>query len=222
MKKALLLVLIPAVTLWSITGEVHAFSDDRVPAPASQGWPWAHPALPALPAFSPEPPESSSPFAAQDVRGLTQYAPSLYDTLQPVPAPERPSQRWEGGDVPSRHPPGGIGGAQAKQYRFRGDKPPAEGDPEVEGDYHFRPLSAKERQRNQPASVWRPLSDGPQGATPIPLPGQGQPRGVFGPAGGGPWGDPGLPHTLEPAENAGRPDLEAENWFDRYYGKDRR
>ena len=225
MKKALLLVLVPAVTLWAPARQVHAFSDDRVPVPIPSGWQGGHPPLPLV---SVAPPGSSSPShyeAARDeaARVVAQSAPSLYDTLQQAPAPAwRSSQRWGGGDDSTRQPPVDGGGTPAKQYRFRGDKPPAAGDPEVGGDHRFRPLTAQERQRHQPASAWRPLIEAPQGAAPGPLPGHGPPPGFFGPPGGGPWGGPGPANPWEPPDNSGRPGIETENWFDRYYGAGRR
>lgn len=208
------MVLVHGVTLSSLAGYVQAFSVDRVLDLPPVGRPWGHPVLSAL-----SPVESGHPARArsESVWALAQYAPSLYDALQQAPVPGAPNQRWVGGHDPARSPPVGAGEPTAKQYRFRGDKPPAEGDPEKPGDHRFRPLTAKERQRQQPASVWRPLTEAPQGISPAPLPGYGQP-----PGGGGPWGVPGYANPSDPAENTVPSDLDGENWFDRYYGRERR
>ena len=215
MKKALLLVLVPAVTLWTPAGRVHAFSVDRDAESPPLEWRWG---LPAAWAVNTEPPGSLSPPSHEGEPAMAQGTPSLYDTLRQGSASAWPHQRSAGGDDPSRQPPGGMEGTPAKQYRFRGDKPPAAGDPEVGGDHRFRPLTAQERQRHQPASAWRPLTEAPQGAAPGPLPGHSPPPGFFGP----PWGGPGPANPWEPPDNSGRPGIETENWFDRYYGAGRR
>ena len=219
MKKALLLVLVPALTLWTVAGRVHAFLDDRVPDLATQGRDWGYSARAVLSPDSPRSPSTSSPAGGLEI---AQYAPSLYETLQQDPIQERHGNRFQAGDGASGSQAEKAAVPQPKQYHFRGDKPRPEGNPEVEGDYHFRPLTPKERQRNQPASVWRPLSDSPQGTSPSPLPGHNQPRAVFGPPGSDPWGVSGPPDPVKPHENPGRSDLEPENWFDRYYGAGRR
>lgn len=220
MKKALWLVLVPLVTLWSLAGRVHAYPVDQVSelTPGEGSWGYADP-----PVIRPGRPGSSSSLLPGGTRAMAQYAPSLYDALQQAPVTGGSSQRWGSGDDPTRYPPpDGAGGVQAKQYRFRGDKPPVAGDPEVPGDHRFRPLTAQERQRHEPASVWRPLSEAPQGVSPAPLPGHGQPLGPFGPPWGSSWGFPGQANPPEPVENSTRPDVDAENWFDRYYGRGRR
>ncbi|WP_105073290.1 hypothetical protein [Chromatium okenii] len=45
-------------------------------------------------------------------------------------------------------------------YRFRGDPPPGQHDqrfPDDTGNYHFRPLSEREKAQRQSPSGWRPL-----------------------------------------------------------------
>ena len=135
--------------------------------------------------------------------------PSLYETLRRDPGLGRaPSGRIEGPTSPPGPDPG--------RYRFRGDGPAVEGgEPASASDYRYRPLTDQERDRGQATSGWRPVTL-PRQESPAPL---NPARPSFQSdqrTGGWTQGQPPYP------ELPGRPNHEAENWFDRHYGEGRR
>lgn len=228
--KALLLVLISALALRSEGVFAFPIPPDR-PTGAESG-PVAEPARgPRWPLGPPNP-----GFASQgDGLKVTQQGASLYEALQSPPA--FANQGGQGfaygsgvGSLGERAPAAGqglsTGPAPSKRYRFRGDRPASEDDPQVDGDYHFRPLTSQERQRNQPASVWRPLGESARGTSPFPLPGSTPPGWDHGPPPGPPPGPPlgpaGAPDLVEHIDKPGLSGQESESWFDRYYGRGRR
>ncbi len=164
---------------------------------------------------------SESPYFTQGARdpyaaggapnGLPSGAkpPSLYETLRSDPGLGRaPSGRIEGPTSPPGPDPG--------RYRFRGDGPAVEGgEPASASDYRYRPLTAQERDRGQVTSGWRPVTL-PRQESPAPLNPARTSSQADRRTGGWTQGQPPYP------ELPGRPNHEAENWFDRHYGEGRR
>ncbi|MBP8197526.1 MAG: hypothetical protein KAX64_03105 [Chromatiaceae bacterium] len=119
-----------------------------------------------------------------------------------------PSGRIEGSTSPPGPDPG--------RYRFRGDGPAVEGgEPGSASDYRYRPLTTQERDRGQVTSGWRPVTL-PRQESPAPLNPARPSSQADRRTGGWTQGQPPYP------ELPGRPNHEAENWFDRHYGEGRR